>query len=219
MLFILHTKYILVSIIIIIFTTACKQTTPTEDSSTEKQSMSLYMKDIRYFIDSTYTDSTNLSLIVDFKYLDINKKINDCSLEKSTELYSKIIHSDSCTEFPIFEIKNSHMSVLVIGKKSQWATIWATYLVDRNLKTIKKVNIYYKAEVPGLGVGISSTEFEDQFINLPIQVVGHSFSLKQDEKVIIQGESVIDGISGATLSSKTIIEVSNNLELFEEYLH
>ncbi len=219
MLFKVHTKYILVSIIVIIFTTACKQTTPTEDSSTEKQSMSLYMKDIRYFIDTTYTDSTELSSIVDFKFLDSNRKINECDLEKITELYSKIIHSDSCTEFPIFEVKNSNISVLIIGKKSQWATIWATYLVDRNLKTIKKVNIYYKAEVPGLGVGISSAEFEDQFINLPIQISGHSFGLKQDEKIIIQGESLIDGISGATLSSKTIIEVSNNLELFKEYLH
>ena len=201
------------------FTTACNHTTPTDDSSTEEQLMSLYVREIGYFIDSTYTDSTELSSIVDFKYLDSNKKIKECGLEKITELYSKIIHSDSCTEFPIFEVKNSNISVLIIGKKSQWATIWAMYLVDRNTKTIKKVEIYYKAEVPGLGVGISSTEFEDQFINLPIQVNGHSFGLKQDEKIIIQGESLIDGISGATLSSKTIIEVSNNLELFKEYLH
>ena len=200
-------------------TSGCNQTTTKEESPTEEQLTSMYMRDIGHFIDTTYTDSTDLSSIVDFKYLDMNKKINDCSLEKSTELYSKIIHSDSCTEFPIFEVKNSNISVLVIGKKSQWATIWAMYLVDRNSKTIKKVEIYYKAEVPGLGVGISSTEFENQFINLPIQVNGHSFGLKQDEKIIIQGESVIDGISGATLSSKTIIEVSNNLELFKEYLH
>jgi len=218
MLFMVHTKHILMSIIIIIFTTACKQTTPTEDSSTEKQSMSMYMRDIGYFIDTTYTDSTDLNSIVDFKYLDINKKINNCSMEKSTELYSNIIHSDSCTEFPIFEVKNSNISVLVIGQKSQWATIWAMYLVDRDLKTIKKVDIYYKAEVPGLGVGISSTEFENQFINLPIQISGHSFGLKQDEKIIIQGGNIIDGISGATLSSTTIIEVSNKLELFNEYL-
>ncbi len=199
-------------------TSGCNQTTTKEESPTEEQLMSMYMRDIGHFIDTTYTDSTDLGSIVDFKYLDINKKINDCSLEKSTELYSKIIHSDSCTEFPIFEVKNSNISVLVIGHKSQWATIWAMYLVDRNMKTIKKVDIYYKAEVPGLGVGISSTEFEDQFINLPIQISGHSFGLKQDEKIIIQGGNIIDGISGATLSSTTIIEVSNKLELFNEYL-
>jgi len=214
-----YMKNILVSIIIMMFTTACKQTTQIDDSSTEEQLMSLYMREIGYFIDSIYTDSTELSSIIDFKFLDSNKKIKECGLEKITELYSKIIHSDSCTEFPIFEVKNSNISVLIIGKKSQWATIWAMYLVDRNTKIIKKVEIYYKAEVPGLGVGISSTEFEDQFINLPIQVNGHSFGLKQDEKIIIQGESLIDGISGATLSSKTIIEVSNNLELFKEYLY
>jgi len=214
-----YIKNVLFGIIIMMITSGCNQTTTKEESPTEEQLTSMYMRDIGHFIDTTYTDSTDLSSIVDFKYLDMNKKINDCSLEKSTELYSKIIHSDSCTEFPIFEVKNSNISVLVIGKKSQWATIWAMYLVDRNSKTIKKVEIYYKAEVPGLGVGISSTEFENQFINLPIQVNGHSFGLKQDEKIIIQGESVIDGISGATLSSKTIIEVSNNLELFKEYLH
>ena len=213
-----YIKNILFGIIIMIITSGCNQTTTKEESPTKEQLTSLYMRDIGLFIDTTYADSTDLSSIVDFKYLDINKKINDCRLEKSTELYSKIIHSDSCTEFPIFEVKNSNISVLVIGQKSQWATIWAIYLVDRNLKTIIKVDIYYKAEVPGLGVGISSAEFEDQFINLPIQISGHSFGLKQDEKIIIQGRNIIDGISGATLSSTTIIEVSNKLELFNEYL-
>ena len=201
-----------------IFTTSCNQTTTTEKSPTEKQLTSIYMRDIGHFIDSTFTDSTDLSSIVDFKYMDINKKIKECSIEKSIELYSKIIHSDSCTEFPIFEVKNSNTSVLIVGDKSQWATIWAMYLIDRNSKTIKKVEFYYKAEVPGLGVGISNTEFEEQFINLPIPINGHSFGLKQDEKIIIQGGNLIDGISGATLSSKTVIEISNKLELFKEYL-
>ncbi len=211
-------KKVLMGIIVMIFTTSCNQTPTTEKLLSEKQLASIYMRDIGHFIDSTYTDSTDLSSIVDFKYLDIDKKVKECGLEKSTELYSKIIHSDSCTEFPIFEIKNSNISVLIVGDKSQWASIWAMYLVDRISKTIKKVEIYYKAEIPGLGAGISNTEFEEQFINLPIQINGHSFGLKQDEKIIIQGGNLIDGISGATLSSTTIIEISNKLELFKEYL-
>ena len=210
-------KNIIISIVIVIFTIGCNKTT-TEESLTEKQLMSMYMRDIGHFIDSTYTDSTNLSSIVNFKYLDINKKIIECDQEKSTELYSKIIHSDSCTEFPIFEVENSSISVLIVGDKNEWATIWAMYLVDRNSKTIKKVEIYYKAEVPGLGVGITNSEFEEQFNNLPIQINGHAFGLKQDEKILIQGASLIDGISGATLSSTTVIEISNKLELFKEYL-
>ncbi len=211
-------KNILMSIIIIIFTTSCIQTPTTEKPPTEKQLTSMYMRDIGHFINSTYTDSTDLSSIVDFKYLDINKKIKECDLEKSIELYSKIIHSDSCTEFPIFEVKNSNISVLIVGDKNQWAAIWASYLIDRNSMTIKKVEFYYKAEVPGLGVKITNTEFEEQFINLPIPINGHSFGLKQNEKIIIQGENIIDGISGATLSSKSVVEISNKLELFAEYL-
>jgi len=70
-----------------------------------------------------------------------------------------------------------------------------------------------------LGAEISKTEFEKQFINLSIQINGHSFGLKQDEEIIIQGENIIDGISGATLSSTTVIELSNKLELFKEYFH
>ncbi len=211
-------KNILINIIIVIFAISCIQTPTTEKPPTEKQLTFVYMRDIGHFIDSTYTDSTDLSSIVDFKYLDINIKIKECGLEKSTELYSKIIHSDSCTEFPIFEVKNSNISVLIVGDKSQWATIWAMYLIDRNSKTIKKVEIYYKAEVPGLGAKISNTEFEKQFNNLPIQINGNSFGLKQNEKIIIQGGNIIDGISGATLSSKTVIEISNKLELFKEYM-
>jgi len=202
-----------------IFTTNCSQPKTTEKPLTEKQLATTYMRDIGHFIDSTYTDSIELSSIVDFKYLDINKKIKECGLEKSTELYSKILLCDSCTEFPIFEVKNSNNAVLIVGDKSEWATIWAMCLIDRNVMTIKKVEIYYNAEVPGLGVEITNTEFEDQFINLPIQINGHSFGLKQNEEIIIQGENIIDGISGATLSSETVIEILNKLELFKEYLH
>ncbi len=211
-------KKVLMGIIVMIFTTSCNQTPTTEKPPTEKQLTSMYMRDIGPFIVSTFTDSTDLSSIVDFKYMDINKKIKECRLEKSIELYSKIIHSDSCTEFPIFEVKNSNISVLILGDKNQWAAIWIMYLIDRNSKTIKKVEIYYKAEIPGLGVKITNTEFEEQFINLPIQINDHSFGLKQDEKIIIQGGNLIDGISGATLSSTTVIEISNKLELFKEYL-
>ncbi len=213
-----YIKNILVSIIIMIFTTSCSQPKTTEKPLTEKQLTSMYMRDIGHFIDSTYTDSTDLSSIVDFKYLNINKKIKECDLEKSTKLYSKMLHCDSCTEFPIFEVKNSNNSVLIIGDKSEWASIWAMCLIDRNSMIIKKVEIYYKAEVPGLGIEITSTKFENQFINLPIQLNGHSFGLKQNEEIIIQGENIIDGISGATLSSKTVIEILNKLELFKEYL-
>ena len=213
-----YVKNILLSIIIMIFIISCNQTITTEKSPTEKQLMSIYMKDIGHFIDSTFTDSTGLGSIADFKYLDINQKIKECSLEKSIELYSKIIHCDSCTEFPIFEVINSNVSVLIIGDKSQWANIWILYLIDRNSRTIKKVEIYYKAEVSGLGAQITNTEFEDQFINLPIQINGYSFGLKQNGEIIIQGGNIIDGISGATLSSTTVIEISNKLELFKEYL-
>ena len=207
-----YTKFILISIIIMIFTTSCNHTT------TEKQLMPMYMRDIGHFIDTTFTDSTDLNLIVDFKYMDTIKEIKECSMEKSIELYSKIIYSDSCTEFPIFEVKNSNNSVLIVGDKSLCSTIWALFLIDRNSTTIIKVEIYYKAVISGLGAKISNAEFEEQFINLPIPISGHSFGLKQDEEIIIQGENIIDGISGATLSSKTVIEISNKLELFKEYL-
>ena len=211
-------KNTLMCIIIMTFTSSCFQPPSTEKPPTEKQLMSIYIKDIGHFIDSTFTDSIDLGSMVHFKYLDINQKIKECNLENSIELYSKIIHSDSYTEFPIFEVKNSNISVLIVGDKSQWANIWIMYLIDINSKTIKKVEIYYKAEVPGLGAEITNTEFEEQFINLPIQINGHSFGLKQDEKITIQGENIIDGISVASLSSTTVIEISNKLELFKEYL-
>ncbi len=214
-------KNTLIIIIIIIFTTSCNKTatTTTDTTPTKKQLTSKYLKDIGYLIDSTFTDSTDLDSIVDFKYMDIFKKINECSIEKSIVLYSEIIHSNSCTEFPIFEVRNSNISVLILGDKNQCATIWIIFLIDRDSKSITKVEIYYKAEVRGLGAGISNTEFEKQFINLPIQPNGHSFGLKQNGEIIIEGENIINGISGATISSKTVIEISNKLELFKEYLN
>ena len=214
-----YLKNILVSIILIIFIASCSQAPPTEEPLTEEQLMSMYMRDIGYFIDSAFTDSTELSSIVNFKYININKEIKECSKEKSIEIYSKIIHCDSCTEFPIFEVKNSNISVLIIGDKNEWASIWIVYLIDRPSKTIKKVDIHYNAEVPGLGVKISNAEFEKQFIELPIQINGQPFGLIQNKEIIIQGEKIIDGISGATLSSTTVVEISNRLELFKEYLN
>ncbi len=213
-----YRKHIVVSIILMIFITSCSQSKSTKKPLTEEQLMSKCMRDIGHFVDSDFTDSTMLSSIVDFKYLDINKEIKECDLEKSKELYSKVIHCYSCIEFPIFEVKNSNNTVLIVGDKNEWAAIWAMFLIDRDSMTIKKVEIYYRAEVTGLGVGITNTEFENQFINIPIQIKGNSFGLRQNKKIIIQGENIIDGVSGATLSSKTIIKIANKLERFKEYL-
>lgn len=217
-------KNILIGVIITIFIISCFQPTTTEQSQTEdsltvKTMSSVYLRDIGYIIDSTFTDSTDLSLIVDFKYINTNRKVIECDVERSIALYLKIIHSDSCTEFPVFEVKNSNNSVLVVGGKRDWSTIWGMYLIDRSSRKIKKVEFYYLAEVVGLGAGISCTDFEKQFINLPIQIKGNSFGLTQNKEIVIQGENIIDGVSGASLSSKTVVEISNQLGLLTENMY
>ena len=65
-------------------------------------------------------------------------------------------------------------------------------------------------ESEGYGAAITEAAFQDQFIGQKIIFDGNSFSLNQDNNLIIEGESAIDGISGATSTSTTVIEMMNN---------
>jgi len=76
------------------------------------------------------------------------------------------------------------------------------FVVDKDMKKIKGIEIIESKETPGLGARINEDFFKDQFknlsIKLPIKCVKHKPS-----------EGEIQAITSATISSKAVVNIVN----------
>lgn len=66
------------------------------------------------------------------------------------------------------------------------------------------------AESEGYGAEINQEAFENQFIGKAIYGDSNSFGLNQAGRTIIEGYTMVDGLSGATITSKAAVEMINN---------
>ena len=76
--------------------------------------------------------------------------------------------------------------------------------VDRELKEVKGIEILEAVETPGLGAKISSDWFKDQFKKL--ETLPLIELIKGEE---IKKSNQIQAITGATISSKAVVEIVN----------
>jgi Na+-transporting NADH:ubiquinone oxidoreductase subunit C len=206
--------------------TSCLEPTLTIKPIPEDQ---LDQRKIGVFIDSTFTNSSDLAELVHFKKLNVNGKVEDISLKESMKLYKRMRKSgtdaevsqflDTRLEFPFYELKNSDKVVFITKGKGLWGAIWVKIMVDRTSNTILKVAFNHKTETPGLGAEIIFPPFQNQFRQQPITFNGATFGLLQNNSILIEGEKMIDGIAGATISSTGAVESVNQVQKFEDYLH
>ena len=169
--------------------------------------------------DSTFNDSNDLNNFFNFKIIDSSGSIKSTSLEKALIVHNKNIENARATVYPIFELKNSSNVVLTSYGKGLWGSIWAYIVVNKTNLKITNIEIDHHSETPGLGSEINKDDFENQFIETVIDLKKVNFSLYQNEKTIIDGLQRVDGLSGATYSSKGVVEMINNdLFKFKMYL-
>ncbi|MFP4654591.1 MAG: Rnf electron transport complex subunit RnfG [Methanohalobium sp.] len=71
--------------------------------------------------------------------------------------------------------------------------------VDADLENLIGMNILSQAETPGKGTKIKSSEFKNQFDNLPL-----------DDLALSQDSGEVDAISGSTVSSSAVVTGLNN---------
>ncbi|MCW5517985.1 FMN-binding protein [Muriicola sp. Z0-33] len=200
----------------------CKEK-PVPKATVEKaemvQTISKTIKEIAIFADLSLTDTTDITTLMSFKEIDENGMLTESDAQKTEQLFKALTKVKPLASFPVVEIKNTTLVILVTKGKGFAGGIWAKILIDRASGKVQKIQFDHIAESEGYGSGITRKSFEDQFIGMPAYMEPNTLSLIQDGKVIGEGIYKIDGIAGATATSKGVIDMLHQgLENYQNYL-
>ena len=177
------------------------------------------IKELLKFAKITYTDTTTVSHLIQFKLIDKNGEIRLSDSEENTKAYRNLIKGKATSALPIFEIIGSDQVIFVVQNRGNIGNIWAKILLDKKSKETLDISFDHMAESEGYGAGITLGTFENQFVGIALDPDSNSFGLNQKGKVLIEGVHMIDGISGATITSKATVEMMNRgVQKYQNYL-
>ncbi|WP_281541223.1 FMN-binding protein [Maribacter aestuarii] len=177
------------------------------------------IRELAKFAEPTFSDSTNIDSLMIFKELDATGTVNPIDMTRAIGLYKAMMRPGQVTVMPIFEIKNTDTSILPVQGKGFGGAIWANVLVDRKSLEIKKVAFEHKAESEGYGAAMTQSSFENQFIDTKINFEQKIFNLQKAIEKRADDGIIVEGISGATMTSKGAVEMMNEgLRKYRNYL-
>ncbi|WP_420322006.1 FMN-binding protein [Flagellimonas sp.] len=173
---------------------------------------------ITQFAGVSLSDSIDIHSQIRFKTIDLNGTIDSVNMEKGIELYKKRMKSGKGDLYPIFEVTGMEDVVVTTASKGYGGNIRGMFLIDATSLQIKKVEFEHVAESEGYGATIADTSFENQFMGATVNFGKNSFGLNLNGKILLEGVKTIDGISGATTTSRLTIEmVNNDLKKYKPY--
>lgn len=110
-------------------------------------------------------------------------------------------------QYPVYEIQKDteKLYIFPVYGKGLWGPIWGYVTLKNDFNTISGVIFDHEGETPGLGANITTKEFQSKFINKKIFDDAHKFVsilVLKPGKSDPNNPHEIDGISGATLTSK-----------------
>jgi Na+-transporting NADH:ubiquinone oxidoreductase subunit C len=171
------------------------------------------------FAESTFSDSTNIDSLMIFKELDATGSVNPINMTRAVSLYKAMTRPGQVTVMPIFEIQNTDNSILPLQGKGFGGPIWANVLVDRKTLEIKRVAFEHKAESEGYGDAMTQSSFENQFIGTKINLDQNTFLLQRNMEKRDDDGVLIEGISGATMTTQGAIRMVNEgMKSYQNYL-
>ncbi|GAA4274827.1 FMN-binding protein [Aquimarina gracilis] len=188
---------------------ASSDTEKTKPEVKETLQIPSLVKELTTFANITINEKTNLAEVFVVKQIDEEGEITSIDLKSGTTLYKKALSNQSNNR-PIFEVINSNNIILMTKSNGYTGAIWSKILVDKSTLEILKVQFDHKGESEGYGADFTLSSFENKFVGNKISFRSKTFGLTQDDKLLVQGEHKIDGISGATITSKAAVEMMNN---------
>ncbi|MEE1962751.1 FMN-binding protein [Allomuricauda taeanensis] len=156
------------------------------------------------------SDSTVMATQLRSWIIDENGVIDSVDIHKGILLYKKLLITGKGELHPIFGAKDRNETLVVMSNQGYGGNIRGVFLIDKSTLEIKKVAFEHMAESEGYGAAIALPTFEDQFQGTKINWDENTFGLNQNDKTIIKGDKVVDGISGATITSRLTVEMINN---------
>ncbi|MGB5388023.1 MAG: hypothetical protein WBN20_14670 [Eudoraea sp.] len=95
------------------------------------EQISPVVKELLVFANVTFTDTTNISSLLAFKFIDENGKVTNSDSEKNTKIYKNILKGKATSILPIFEIIGSDKEIFVVQNRGNIGGVWAKILVDK----------------------------------------------------------------------------------------
>ena len=165
-------------------------------------------------------DSTDIQNLIIFKELDLSgNTISTINLERAGELYKKLTTRGQAASLPIFEVKGTDLVVLPVQGVGFGGAIWAKVLLDKKTLEIKNIAFEHKGESEGYGAAMVQNTFEDQFLGAKINLEEDTFTLQKAIEKANDDGHFIDGLTGATMTSKGAVSMVNQgLRKYSSYL-
>ncbi len=173
------------------------------------QQMSPIVFELTKFADIPLNDSTEIEHLFNFKQIDTGGEVTNVDMNMAIDLYKKMMKREQATLLPIFEIKNKDSAILPVKGIGFGGAIWAKVMIDKNTLEIKKIEFDHNAESEGYGAAMTQASFEKQFIGTVINLEKNSFVLQKYIEKQVDDGTLIDGISGATMTSEAALEMVN----------
>ena len=165
--------------------------------------------DLAEFASLEISDTTNIDALLRFRQLDSIGNLQTISVDIAAKAFKQMMTTRESTSLPMFEIANNEKVVVVFQGSGYGGPIWALLLIDNKTQQIEKIQFDHSAETEGYGDAMSYGSFENQFTGRKLSRGLKNFGLRQNNSLIIEGIHEIDGLSGATETSKAAIEMIN----------
>ena len=137
---------------------------------------------------------------------------------------------DGDEDLPVYVLKqNGHTQAIAIPVegKGLWSTLYGYFALESDVTTVRGITFYKHGETPGLGGEIEKPWFQNNFVgkkifdqsgNLkPVRVIKGKVAEMITDKT--EQAHAVDGISGATITSKGVTSLLKNwLSIYEPFL-
>lgn len=163
-----------------------------------------------------------------------NTSIKEVVVDGNGELVAgktpdKLTEAEHDTLFPVFlNVKNQKVDAIAIPVegKGLWSTLYGYLAIENDLNTVRGITFYKHGETPGLGGEIEKPWFQNNFVGKKIfgdngelksvsVVKGHVVDVISNER---ERSHYVDGISGATLTSRGVTKLLKNwLGIYEPF--
>ena len=142
---------------------------------------------------------------------------HDIDREKATVAFPQLAVplTDDGRQYSIVCADGTKGIALRLDGKGLWGPIWGYAVVSEDGQTLKGIALDHKSETPGLGAKITEEAFQKSFADKKLYDQNGQFTsvrvLKPGTASEIAEENRVDAISGATLTSKGVDEMLNQL--------
>ena len=170
----------------------------------------------QYFVDNIDT----LIITLEGDIID-NLSINDLN-EIENKQSGEVKYFYKTKEFlPIYNEKIASVMIITISGKGLWSSLFGYFAIDaNNLSTVKGITFYAHGETPGLGAEITKEWFQTNFVGKEIYSGKELLSINLTKPGLADKNNLyeVDGISGATITSRGVTELlKRDLKRYEPY--